>query len=294
MSERQSIFLPAFGKVVELGRLDDFVWATVNGWTTLPATKLLRRSAKPIDPGGDPERQADELARRLKAEEEDLRLHRFTEEEADKRYPYLFSLVAVRLWAMIEAAVREFLVHALLDPRSLPKTSALEKLRGPISPFIGADASVQAELLADMVLELSEGRLHGVRRYDAALEKIGFEGRPPGTIDEILRELAEVRHCVVHRGGKADKRLLSACPWLQAAPGDALPATIERFWLYRTATYWYFMELVRRWSAWKNLNAPLHVATHMQLVVLDELAPAWDRDKRQGNLGTDVSRGDGA
>ena len=272
--------LPALGKIVELTELDDFVWATLHGWGALPARKQLRSFATVLSAQSNAHKEAEQLASRLRDEEEELRLLKFTESEAGKNYPYLFSLAAVRLWAMTESGVRELLVAALRHHTELPNPSALTKLRGRVYSFVGADAETQCELLADLLWKSVERQLSGVERFDTILSKIGLNGRPPGAINEVMRELAEVRHCVVHRGRMVDQRLLDACPWLGLTVGDPLPASIERFWFYRTATYWYFINLARRWAQWRSFAPVIALADQMEQVVLGELVPAWTAAKR--------------
>jgi hypothetical protein len=278
--QQSSFFVPAIGKVIELGELDDFVWATLQGWGALPAHRILRMLRGPKQAGARPEEQAAAQEASLREEENDIRLLRFTNAEAGKNYPYLFSLAAVRLWAMIEAAVRELLVECLKRTRELPNLSAVEKLRGPVFGFIGATPDAQAELLADLLWQSSNSPPLGVGRYDALVGNLGLRGESPTVIAEITRELSEVRHCVVHRGGRADDKLLQACPWLRLTAGDELPANMERFWYYRTATYWYVIDLGRRWAQWRSYDPILRFAEQMEAVVLEELNPSWQSSKQ--------------
>jgi hypothetical protein len=275
MAER-TITLPAFGKIIELRKLDDFIWATLHGWGALPARKVLNtlRSLK-----ADSSTEGAELTEDLKEEEEYFRLTNFTSDQSKNDYPYLFSLVSVRLWAMVEAAAREFVEEVVKHRGRIPKPEALAKLKGPIAPFIGADSEVQAELLADVVWRSVEGEYVGVNRFEAVLEKLGFPSRLHGVLREIFTELAEVRHCVVHRNALVDRRLLQHCPWLQLSVGAPLPATVQRYWFYRTAAYCYIIDLVRRWSEWFPAPQLVKMANDVEAPVLEELIRAWATDK---------------
>lgn len=289
MASQSSIFIPAFGKVEELRHLDDFVWATLRGWGALPAQKIIRKMSRFDHPEADPEGKARQLAIDLKSQEEDLRLLKFTDDQAIEDYPYLFSLVAVRLWAMVEAAARELVVEAVKQPIPLPNPNALVKLKGPIAPFVGADSTVQADLIADALWGSVEGHFLGVDRFDAVLERLGFSGTLNTTVREILTELSEVRHCVVHRDGFVDRRMLTNCPWLSIQVGSRLPATTERYWFYRTAAYSYIMDLLRRWAQWRKVKQIRELADAMDTSVLAELAPAWKREKRLPRLAPGVA-----
>jgi hypothetical protein len=272
--------MPVFGKIEELGHLDDFVWATLHGWGILPARRIVRSLLSVKADEDDPAAAAQRLANELKADEEQARLVKFTDDQAQSDYPYLFSLVAVRLWAMVEAAARELVIEGVKQPIPLPRPGALAKLKGPIAPFVGADAALQAELVADALWHSVEGQYLGTERYDAVLDRIGFAGDSHNTIREILVELSEVRHCVVHRDGFADRRLLATCPWLCLSVGARLPATTQRYWFYRTAVYGYVMDLLRRWAVWRKVPQMQDFANSMETTVLAELEPAWKEAKR--------------
>lgn len=274
-----SVFLPAFGKILELRTLDAFVWTTVGGWG------VFKGFNPPVDvpnPNAEPESQAKKLKAALVQQEENLELLRFTEEQEKRDFPYLTALVSVRLWAMAEAAAREVVVEALKAPGGPADRSKLLKLKGPVGHFLGASQEAQIDLLADSIWQAPEGRFQGVERFDAVLRYIGLGGSVPSPLSEILLELSEVRHCIVHRGGVTDRRFLSACPWIALEPGALLPTSMRRYWFHRNAVYWYVLELVRRWARWQNLPPFVRMADEMDAVVLDEMTPRWAEDKRIG------------
>lgn len=258
------------------------MWATLSGWGTLRGLKGFKEVIQPPVGEGDAKSQADSLAERLKQEEEDLKILTFTNDQADKDYPYLFALVSVRLWAMAEAAARDVVVEALKKQSGPPDRSKLVKLKGPLGQLMGTDLDAQADLVADALWQSAEGRFRGVGRFDAVLELIGLGGSAPSPIDEVLIELSEIRHCVVHRGGLIDRRFLEACPWITMNLGSVLPASLKRYWFHRNAIYWYVLDLVRRWARWQNVPDLVKVADQMDSVVLGEMRPAWAKDKRLG------------
>ncbi len=280
MKTPDSLVLPACGKIIELQTLDRFIWATLHGWGVLKELDGFTDVVQPPGKAEDPGSQAKGLKERLKQEEGGLRLTSFTDDQAKKDYPYLFALVSVRLWAMAEAAARETLVEAIKKPSGPPERSKLGKVRGPIGQIVGADPNTQMDLVADALWQSPEGRFRGIERFDAVLELIGLGGSPPSPVNDILLELSEIRHCVVHRGGLMDRRFLEACPWIQMNPGSLLPTSLKRYWFHRTATYWYILDLVRRWARWQSMPDIGQVVDQMDAVVLGELKPEWAADKR--------------
>lgn len=280
MTKPQSIFLPAFGKILELTTLDSFVWATLWGWGVFKDFTPTKDTVQLLNEQIDAASQAEQLEARLTQEEERLDHVKFTDEQEKTDFPYLAALVSVRLWAMAEAAAREVIVEALKKPTGPPDRSKLLKLKGPIGQFVGVDFETQAELLADALWQSPEGRFRGVERFDAVLQIIGLGGSVPSPISEILIELSEVRHCVVHRGGLIDRRFLESCPWITLKVGTLLPTSMKRYWFHRNATYWYILDLVRRWARWQNIPQLVQLADKMDSVVLQEMTTRWQNDKR--------------
>jgi hypothetical protein len=84
--------------------------------------------------------------------------------------------------------------------------------------MVGANVDEQTDLLTDALWRSVDDRSSGVARLDSILGKTGLGGGASAPVTEITRELAEVRHCVVHRGGFVDRRLLEMCPWLTLGP----------------------------------------------------------------------------
>lgn len=277
MEQDRAPVIPALGKVPELRVLDDYVWATLRGWVSLPAGRMVKSTLRAL--GRESEADPEALATDLKAEEEEIRLREFTDAQAEGDYPYLHSLVAVRLWAMIEAAVYEVLLEALKDRDSLAASTYLEKLKGPVLPFVGADPVESAELLLELMRRDVPRDALGAGRFEALLSRVNLGGPVTPPVDEILLELSEVRHCVVHRGSLTDRRLAERCPWLNVTEGETLPATQGRYWFYRTATYWYVLELTRRWCSAYDHPSLVKFADAMGPVVLSELSAEWAKDR---------------
>jgi hypothetical protein len=107
------MFLPAIGKVNELTELDQFLWATVHGWTTLPLLVSADAMPSTVSTDAETEEPAQALAARLEDEIFDRSMLQFADDQASNDYPYLLSLVTVRLWALLKAAAPEFCVAAV-------------------------------------------------------------------------------------------------------------------------------------------------------------------------------------
>jgi hypothetical protein len=171
----------------------------------------------------------------------------FAEAQERRGLPYLFGVCSVRLWSLLETLVDELVVEALRTPESCPDRQVLAKLRGPLLDFHNASPDERAEFLAETLKQVVEAPLkQGVGKFEACLSPVGLGGEVDGNMRRVLFELSNVRNVIVHKGGKADKRLIDACPWLSYARGASVDIDMTMFGRYMTAGHWYLVELLRR------------------------------------------------
>lgn len=172
------------------------------------------------------------------------KIAQFAEAQKANGSPYLFSLCSVRLWALIEALVDELVVESLQNPQECPDQAILAKLKGPLIEFKSAPPDEQAEFLAETLKQAVDASLKlGVGRFEVLLAPLGFSGEVHSTIRKTLYELSQVRNIIVHKSGRADRRIIDACPWLSLKRGQTIHVTAEMFGRYLKATYWYIVEM---------------------------------------------------
>ena len=167
----------------------------------------------------------------------------FAELQQSNGNPYLYGLSSIRLWTLLEALIDELVVEAMKDPALCDKAS-LSKLKGPLIEFKSASPDEQAEFLADTLKQAVDAPLKlGIGRFEAILDPVRLGGSVDENVKRTLFELSQVRNCVVHKSGIADRRLIDACPWLNAERGKELRVTDAMFHRYMMAVYWYLFEL---------------------------------------------------
>ena len=167
----------------------------------------------------------------------------FAELQQSNGNPYLYGLSSIRLWTLLEALIDELVVEAMKDPALCDKAS-LSKLKGSLIEFKSASPDEQAEFLADTLKQAVDAPLKlGIGRFEAILVPVRLGGSVDENVKLTLFELSQVRNCVVHKSGIADRRLIEACPWLNAERGKELRVTDAMFHRYMMAVYWYLFEL---------------------------------------------------
>lgn len=174
-------------------------------------------------------------------------VEKFAGAQSQHGFSYLFGIVAIRLWSLLEAFVDDIAVEALKTPEKCKDRVLLSKLKGPLIEFRNASPDDQAEYLAETLKQGVEATLkQGVGKFEAILEPLGFGGGVADEVRKCLFELCHVRNTLVHKGSKADRRLIDACPWLGLARGDHIRLSAKDFRRYSFAGYWYLIEIKHR------------------------------------------------
>jgi hypothetical protein len=168
----------------------------------------------------------------------------FAKSQHGNGFSYLFSLCSVRVWALIEALVDELVIECLHKPAECPDQKILAKLKGPLIEFRAALPDEQAEFLAETLKQAVDAPLKlGVGRFEALLAPVGIGGNVQDRVQKTLYELSQIRNVIVHKGGKADRRIVEACPWLKIERGEPVHVTDKMFKSYISSAYWYLLEV---------------------------------------------------
>lgn len=205
-------------------------------------TELMRKSAlqgneTPVsnDAAYEERRQRDE------------KLKQFAEREAAKGNPYLFGLAIIRLWSILEAAVKFILLESLKSTKFHEYGQDLTTLSVPLVEFLQASDEERAELILERLNQrISSALKPGMGRFEAPLAAVGRGGGVADSVRRAILELSEVRNILVHRNGIADRKLLEMCPWLQLETGQPHLPSYQDFHIYQSAVFWYILELERR------------------------------------------------
>lgn len=201
------------------------------------------------------------------AKEHAAKVSEFAGNQSKDGLPYLHSLCAVRLWALVEATIDELVVHSLLTPSEYYDQKVLAKLKGPLIEFRSASPDEQAEFLAETLKQLVDAPLKiGAGKFEALLDPVALGGTIKDIVRRNLFELSQIRNIIVHKSGKADRRLVEACPWLNLKKGDNVHVTHKMFECYRLAVYWYMIALRSRIEARYNIENDMDLEPIFQMI----------------------------
>jgi len=192
----------------EIGHLQKMMMASAKGLMMLKA----RPSIMTFSPIGqvDPE---------LLAEARDDA--DFASKESDSLYPTLAASAAIALWAYLEAGIRHLLASWLEnDPTAFdhPKIQDLRVRLGEYEKLQGEDRYYYILKL----IEQAPGAplKSGINRFELMLSLFKLNCQIDQDVTRDLLELNQIRNCLLHRAGRIDSQLASACPWMGLEIGE--------------------------------------------------------------------------
>lgn len=165
-------------------------------------------------------------------------------------FPYLYELLLIRLWCIIENLVEQIAVSRLRNISALDQHESLAKLRIPIFDFMSLDHEERATFVyEELCKSIGTKERRGAGKLEAVLAAVGLGGSLEDSVSRILLEASVVRNLIIHKGGKTDRRSEGACPWLSAKFGTRISLDSRHFYRYALAVRWYIQEMDRRTGA---------------------------------------------
>lgn len=171
----------------------------------------------------------------------------FARREVEQDFRTIVGHACVATWSALEAFVEDLIVACLENHPNLMEHDAFAKLRVPFAEFIVLTDDERRRMLVQELERSSRSSYRlGVARFESMLEAVGLSGPAPEDCRKTLLELSEVRNCLVHRSGKADRRLLRLCPWLGLELGATISLGMNDFDRYSAAIAEYVLALAGR------------------------------------------------
>lgn len=148
------------------------------------------------------------------------------EAEAKNGFPLYHGLATIGIWAGLEAFVEDLLIACMTHDGTFSDVPAVRKLKVPLLQFEAMSRDERLVwLLENVSVSLESSVAFGAGRFERLLNVFGLGGAVEAELQACLVELSAVRNVLVHRGGRADIRLVSNCPWLGLHAGDEVRVT---------------------------------------------------------------------
>jgi hypothetical protein len=170
------------------------------------------------------------LARKLPAAQESVRktmeaLKRTA--DAYKRivgpdFAYLYGVATVRIWTAFEAAMNDLCLARLEHAGFWKREEVLRGLKIELHEFVPAGEQEQVSPVFDALTDKHRAKHQpGAGRFENLLNSLGLGGPVPKPVADRLVWLSTARHCLVHRQGKIDARVLKDAAACGQGRGEA-------------------------------------------------------------------------
>jgi len=157
----------------------------------------------------------------------------FAKREVENGFPVLHGNTAIALWSHLEATIRLFLARWLENDKSSLEIEPIQKMRVKIGEYERLQGEDRYFFILDRLEhEMTAPLKCGINRFESILSLLGLCGEIHEKIQRDIFELNQVRNCLMHRAGRADRRFAEACPWLNLEAGQRIqvsPASVRRY-----------------------------------------------------------------
>lgn len=230
-----------FSDLVEsVGHLGQVLDMSIRGITAFQAMPQIVTAVAKAKGREEHEDTARELA---KAESRAA----FALREAENGFPVFNANTALSVWSQLEAGVRLFLARWLENEKAALDVEAVQRLKVKIGEYERLQGEDRYFYIIDRLEQETVAPLKcGVGRFEVILELFGLSGKVDPDVQRDLFELNQVRNCLLHRAGRADRRLVDACPWLGLEVGQQIKVPGEATQRYISSVLLYVTELVCR------------------------------------------------
>lgn len=167
--------------------------------------------------------------------------------EVDKNFPLLHSQAIISLWSSLEALIENFLAAWLENEPTARLIDPVRKLKISMWQYDEMNSGERNLYTVELLeREVNSPLNQGVARFESLLDVFGFGG---GTTEDVRKDIFEMNHIrnvLVHRRGRADRRLVDACPWLELKVGEPIQVSHQQFGRYYISTTQYFFDVYNR------------------------------------------------
>ena len=159
----------------------------------------------------------------------------------------VYTQAVIAGWSYLEVLVEDLAVGSIVADKGLLVGERFAKVKRRASVTAETDLPERAAA-AVATLERQTSTPGGVPRFEVVLEAVRLGGQPPPEVVRPLTEMVNIRHVLLHRGGRVDRRLRENCEWLDVHIGDRLVIDDHKYVAYHSALSLYGVSLQGRFQ----------------------------------------------
>ena len=257
-----AMILPDWSIDREIGRLLEFHSLAETGIGAAHEEPELLRALRDVQRGREGTPTDEEWDKEIECAE---KKYEVAKQYKVSGFSYLYELMLVKFWSILEAGIEEIAVECLKRPEECKDLSLLRSLKGPLIDFASASIDQRAEFLyAEIKVATKSALKIGVGVFEAILDPLGMAGSVDVVTKNLLLELQQKRHVFVHRRGIADKRFVAACPFFGYKVGQPIPVNRASVWRLGIGVGLYDLELQKRNFVRAGMDVPDRLEQHRQ------------------------------
>jgi hypothetical protein len=232
-------FVRCFDRLEDETRFMHLAWSGLEKLRSIPnVLKVLSE----LDVGdGQARRVTDKEIKRAEADAG------WVEAEGKQGFPLLHSRCSVSVWSILEVFVEDVAGTWFLNRPEAWELEILEKVRMPVAVYERLQGEDKARhVVGEMYRHLGADLKTGIGHLSALLTLLDLAPDVGPNATKALHELCQVRNAIAHRGGRADRRLLDACPYLPWKIGEPIRISHALFGWYHLAADRYAYRVMNR------------------------------------------------
>lgn len=193
----------------------------------------------------------------------------WVEAEAQRDHPILHARSSVALWSHLEVFSEDLAVAWLLNREDAWNAETIQDLKISVATFERLDRDERARHVISEVQKKEKSELKGgLAPITLVLEKLNIAPELGDNVRKALHELRQVRNAIMHRGGRADRRLREGCTDVPWAIGQRIMISEDLFWWYYQAALHFPGDAVSK------------AGVALGVFDLNDVGPAHDIDRR--------------
>lgn len=189
----------------------------------------------------------DNMYTKNEAQEMIDRVHGYLKEEKRNGYFHTNSQFSILLFAYLEGGIKRFIMSLF---EHLPTVYDIKEVKD-IKISVAEYRKCSKEELYGYLFEryedsVAKGEKYGVSRFEKMLKPFGFGGAVDEEVKKSIFELAQIRNCLLHKGGRADKAIIENCSWLELKLNERVSINNEQVISYCNNVTAYIQTVARR------------------------------------------------
>ncbi|PKO01992.1 MAG: hypothetical protein CVU43_10140 [Chloroflexi bacterium HGW-Chloroflexi-5] len=182
-------------------------------------------------------------------------LESFVSEEKKTGFDFLFSLLILRLWTILETYIDDLIFDLLDDQTYFLTNKEVQSIKVPLAYYQGLSLSEQKWFIISEIKNILKSDMGpGVNHFEPLLRLFDLQGNINEDVKKVIYEFSQIRNLIAHKNGMVDQTFIKKCPKFSKKIGEKIYMTNELFHLYKITLIWYLLDIEIRIGRVKGME----------------------------------------